>query len=282
MLNPNVPPWPPVRYAGAKWLIAPWIISNFPPHKSYVELFCGGAAVFFRKRPSNVETINDIDGDVVNFFDILRTRPDKLIRAIQWTPYARAEYERAQQSCDDPLERARRYYIRCWQAFGANRPGMSGWRHSFKANDVITKGERISFPHEFNRLDALYAAARRLKDAQIECMDAIECVQHYDGPDTLFYVDPPYVYSALVMKERPVYTHEMGDEQHHNLAAALHAARGMVILSGYQSPLYDELYSDWKRLEKSTTTNGKGAATESLWLSPNATQLQALPLFANL
>ena len=126
---------PALRYYGGKWRLAPWIISHFPPHICYVEPFCGAASVFLRKPPAEFEVINDLDGEVVNFFRVLRDRTDELIRAIVATPYSRAEYDEAWQTVEEPLERARRYYIRAWQGWGGGKGSRpSGWRYQLSNN----------------------------------------------------------------------------------------------------------------------------------------------------
>lgn len=265
---------PPLRWTGSKWQLAEWIISQFPPHQLYCEPYAGGAAIFFRKQPAKIEVLNDLNGDVVNFFNILRTRPDELIRAVDLTPYSRAEYELAYQPCDDPLERARRFYVCSRQSFGAYSGRKTGWR----TQKNWRRG--MSINHEWNRLHGLFQAAYRLKDAQIECDDALAVIRRYDSPHALFYVDPPYVLSSRSQGVgRKRYQHEMTDADHRSLCDLLHTVKGMVILSGYDSALYRELYSDWHVLSKSTTTNGNSTATEYLWLSPNAQQLNKLPLF---
>ncbi len=119
-------------------------------------------------------------------------------------------------------------------------------------------------------MEGLLDAAMRLKDAQIECMPAIDCIMHYDSPETLFYVDPPYVMKARSGRGRKRYRYEMSDADHEQLAEVLHGIKGMAVLSGYQSELYTRLYSEWGRLDKTNTTNGNGSSVESLWISPAA------------
>lgn len=266
---------PPLHYTGGKWKVADWIIGQFPPHDIYVEPFCGGASVFFRKHASQVEVLNDLDGDIINFFDVLRDQTDVLLRAIERTPWARAEYERAVgEPASDPLERARRFYVGCWQSFGGTLVNRSGWRHQRRAQQYTP------LTQSWKRRDGLLDAAERLRDAQIDCRPAIDVIQHYDSKDTLFYIDPPYVLGARMSSGKRRYRHEMDDSAHIHLAEVLHEVRGMVVLSGYPSDLYDALYGDWTRLEKTATTTG-GDSIEVLWLSPRATALSALPLFAN-
>lgn len=262
---------PVLRYIGGKWQIAEWIISQFPAHDNYVEPFCGAASVFFRKHPSPIEVINDRSGDVVNFFRVLREDTDALIRAVDLTPFSREEYDRAYEPSDDPLERARRFYVRSWQSFSCHAGYKTGWRHQ---KNIHSRG--TSLTREWRRMDGLYRSAERLKHALIEHDDALAVIQRYDTPQTLFYLDPPYVLDTRSNRRR--YAHEMTDDDHRSLAEALHAVRGMVVLSGYAGDLYEELYADWKMLTKSTTTNGNSTAVECLWLSPATLRAQT-PLF---
>lgn len=274
---------PTLRYTGAKWKLADWIISQFPPHQLYCEPFCGSAAIFFRKPISPIEVLNDAYGDLVNFFRVLRERPNELIHQIQLTPFSREEYELAYEPSDDPLERARRFYVLCWQSFGAYAGKKSGWRVQKNTH----RGTKIT--REWKRLDGLRYGANRLLDAQIENKDAIEVIQYFDSPTTLFYVDPPYVKSVRSEGSRSRYEHEMNDADHRRLADVLHQIQGMVVLSGYDSRLYQELFGDWRCFSKTTTTNGNSTATEYVWVSPKVDgqwqayreQLQAheLPLF---
>lgn len=263
---------PPVRYMGAKWQLAKWIISHFPPHTIYVEPFCGSAAIFFRKERSQIEVLNDLNGDLVHFFHTLRSDPDALINQIELTPFALEEYELSWERTDDPLERARRFYVRSWQSFSGDTSTRSGWRR------VLATSREMAVTQDWRRLEGLRKAVDLLRYAQIDCIPALDCIQKYDNPNALFYLDPPYVHETR-KSMRHKYVHEMTDDDHRALAEVLHQVKGMVLLSGYDSDLYRELYPDWQRLSKSNTTNGNGVATEYLWLSPNAVTLENLPLF---
>jgi DNA adenine methylase len=264
---------PLLRYTGAKWQLADWIVDTFPPHYTYVEPFCGSGSVFLRKPPSPVEVLNDIDSEIVNFFKVLRECPDELIIQIDRTPFSLEEYELSYEASDNPLEKARRFYVRCWQSFGSHGGRKTGWRRQFDT----TRGTSITA--EWSRLDGLFRGAGALKQAQIDHIDALECLDKYDGEKTLFYEDPPYVLSARSQgRGRKRYTHEQDDVFHTKLAEKNHSLKGMVILSGYDSPLYRELYADWRMIAKSTTTNGNSTATEYLWISPAVDRASA-PLF---
>lgn len=266
---------PPVRYPGGKWRLASWIIKQFPPHIAYVEPFAGGANVLFSKQPSTIEIINDLNDEVINFFEVLRNQPEFLMLQLTLTPFSRKELEKAYEPTSDPVEKARRYYIRTRQGFGMGASSTfrdTGWR--FQANN----NRGTSLIREWNNLDSLWGAAMRLKQVQVEKDDALAVIQRFDRPTTLFYVDPPYLKSTRSGRE--LYSHEMSDDQHIALADVLHSVEGMVLLSGYASPMYADLYSAWRMISKTTKTNGNGAATECLWISPKADALHNLPLFA--
>jgi len=254
---------PPVRYYGSKWQIAQWIVQFFPVHDCYVEPYCGGASVYFRKNPAFVDVLNDLNGDVVNFFKVLRTQTDEFIRQIELTPFSRAEYHEAFEPCDDPMESARRFYIRAWQAFGG---GGVKEKTGFRTQKNIHRGTSVS--KEWQRTRGLWLAAERLRDAIIESDDALTIIKRYDTPKTLFYVDPPYVLKARGRTlER--YQHEASDVHHRQLADALHQIEGMAAVSGYPSALYEELYSGWRMASRTNTTNGNSNSVECLWLSPS-------------
>jgi len=264
---------PPVRYTGSKWRIAPWVISHFPPHTCYVEPFCGGASVLFRKSPSAVEVINDLNGEVINFFEVLRNRPEDLIRAIDLTPFSRAELKLALTTSNDSLESARRLYIRARQSYTAGEAEKSrGWR--FQKN--MSRGP-LSFVQEWANLAHLRPAAARLKMALIECDTALNILSRYDDPQALFYCDPPYTATTRTKRDYPL---EMTDGDHIALSEALHGIKGMALISGYDCALYQELYADWRMVTKQAYTIALVARTECLWISPRASAAMGYgPLF---
>lgn len=265
-------PHPALRYHGGKHRLAAWITSHFPPHKNYVEPFGGGASVLLRKEPSPIEVYNDLDSRVVTFFRMLRDQPDALINAINLTPYSRAEERLSHERSDDPLEEARRFFILCWQSRGGIS-GVGGWRFRNQLN------KSRPMPEEWQRLDHLWQVAARLKRVHIEQAPALHVTKRLDQPDTLFYVDPPYVHAARRNTDFG-YAHEMTLLEHARLLRHLRSLKGMVILSSYPHPLYERLLHDWQRIECQTRINSNEVATELLWLSPNATQYSYLPLFA--
>ncbi len=272
----TAPTRPPVRYHGGKWRLAPWVISQLPPHECYVEPFAGALGVLLRKPPSRLEYVSDLDAEVVNFFDVLRGHLPELLRAIRRTPFSRAEFIHAHEPAGDPLERARRFYVRAMQGRAASRPGQvsSGWRMQ-----VNTSGRAQGPAHEWSELRHLAAIRRRLHGVAFECGCALDLIRRLDAPSTLFYVDPPYL--ATTRNPRwgdKGYRHEFATEGDHcRLAGILHAARGMVALSGYPSPLYDELFtsSGWALRTRRQHTGANGIfRTECLWLNPAAAGAQ--------
>jgi DNA adenine methylase len=255
---------PVLRYFGSKWKIADWIVEAFPRHELYVEPFMGSCSIFLRKPASTIEVLNDLNGRVVNFFRQLRDNTDSLVRAINLTPYALDEYHEAHVSVDEPLEDARRFYVMMWQSFGSV-PG-SGWRRHYRLNT----GRRASLTDSWDRIDGLMFAATALKSAMIDNLPAADCITKYDGHGTLFYLDPPYLHSTRSRPDKARYELEMTEDEHVAMAAVLRDVRGMVVLSGYDSPLYNELFAGWQKRSRPSRTNGGDDALECLWLSPSA------------
>ncbi|WP_432124029.1 DNA adenine methylase [Streptomyces sp. C10-9-1] len=254
----------PVPYFGSKQRVAGWIVSLLPEHAHYVEPFCGGLSVLLAKRPSLMETVNDLDGDLVTFWRVLRERPEDLVRACDLTPHARAELDAAWKPTTDDVERARRVWVRLSQGRG----GMmrrTGWRHY-----TASSGSSIGMPGYLNGYrDRLLPAAARLADVSLECLPALTIIGKYgSASDVLLYVDPPYLASTR-SDANSRYGVEMKTEaEHRDLAAALADCRAAVLLSGYDSPLYAELYEGWHRYEQQTMTgNARGAKgrTEVVW-----------------
>ncbi len=263
---------PALRYHGGKFRLAPWVISHFPPHRCYVEPFGGAAGVLLRKPRSYAEVYNDLDSDVANFFRVLRdpdTR-DALVRAVRLTPYAREEFELAWQSADDPVERARRLCIRAQMGFGSAgaTKGPTGFRTDTKRAYSTAQKDWLSYP------EAIAAAGERFGGVLIECRPALEIMLQHDAPDTLHFVDPPYVQSTRVLRTQGGYRHELSDDDHLTLIAALRELQGMVALCGYESDLYATALPDWdKRTTHARISSGRGGAvrTEVLWLNPACT-----------
>ena len=258
---------PVLRYPGGKYKLAKWVISYFPQHEFYVEPFCGAASVLMRKPRTQGEIINDLDGDVVNVFRVLRDleQAKELERLLRLTPFAYEEYKRAYDSTDDPVERARRMIFRSFASIGSD--GVSRRNSGFRG--LKNNETSVTAAQEWARYpEAIQAFVDRLQYVLIEQRPALHLLKLYDRKETLFYVDPPYLMSTR-SKSSVLYANELSEHDHIELSNALHLLKGMVVLSGYSSRLYEELYSDWKKISKSSTAqNGKGRV-ECLWLSPN-------------
>lgn len=261
---------PVLKYPGGKWRLASWIISHMPAHTTYLEPFFGSGAVFFNKSPSKVETINDIDGQVVNFFRTLREQPEKLAEQIALTPWARNEYYTSWEQTSNPLEDARRFMVKCWQAYGARLDARSGWRHEKKGT------MRASTYHTWLTLDErIAAAAKRLRTCQIENRPAVNLIRDYNYPGVLIYADPPY---PLGTRGTKLYAYEMSDADHLELLDALDAHPGPVILSGYTCKLYDERLPHWRRESIKSVADGGRKREEILWIN-RPELLQQISLF---
>lgn len=254
---------PALKYFGSKWRIAPWIVEHLPRHNCYVEVFGGSAGVLLRKPRSRHEVVNDIDEEVMNFFAILRDRLEDLERAIVLTPYSRAESRLALEPSDDPLERARRYYIRSWQSYGGVQNRNQGWSFCFR-------GRRTRI-HEWLRIDHLVDLAERLRGVQFDCDSWDRILPRYDTSETVFYLDPPYLPDVRANRYDAAYRHELGPEDHEVLLEAIGSLEGMVVLSGYDSPMYTDVLGAWRRVKRPTVSQGGAPRTEVLWLSPNCT-----------
>ena len=254
---------PLVRYHGGKWLLAPWIISNFPAHRTYVEPFGGGGSVLLRKSRSYAEVYNDLDGEIVNLFTMARDRGEDLAKLCELTPFARTEFAQSYTSSSDPLEQARRTLARSFMGFGSNsHTKKTGFRANSNRSGTTPAHDWMNYP------DALRITIQRLRGIVIENRDALKCMQQHDGPETLHYADPPYVFSTR-SDGHGDYAHEMTDSEHNLLAAGLRNLEGMVIVSGYRCDLYDNLYAGWRRIDRAALADGAAKRVESLWLSPN-------------
>ncbi len=277
---------PALRYHGAKFRLAEWILQFFPPHKCYVEPFGGAAGVLLQKERAYAEVYNDLDEEVVNFFRVLRnpTLLAQLISQCVLTPYARSEFELAWEPVDEPVERARRLAIRAQMGFGScgATKGATGFRVDTKRDYGTAQQHWAEYPA------ALRAAGERLTGILIENRPAIDVMAAHDRVDTLHFVDPPYVLGTRVRGNASrlrYYRHEMSDDAHRQLIEFVRQLSGMVVLCGYPSGLYEELLSDWDQF---TTTSrisaGRGSAvrTEVVWLNSacsTALGSMSLPLF---
>ncbi|ORA69459.1 hypothetical protein BST23_00520 [Mycolicibacterium elephantis] len=248
-----------LRYPGSKWSLAGAIIEHFRPHFHYVEPFFGSGAVFFSKEPSAHEVVNDTNGSVVNLFRVLRDHTEDLCWALETTPWSRDEYVQSDILTDDPVENARRFVVRCWQAHASDLAKKTGW----KSRGVKQRAGGMS--HRWQKVpDQLRLLAWRLSDAEIEHRPAIEVIKRHAGEDCLIYADPPYVHSS---RTQTMYGYEMTDDEHVELLETLRAHPGPVVLSAYTNELYADMLRDWDTFDLKPPKVEKAATrTEILWV----------------
>lgn len=285
---------PPFAYFGGKSRMAERIAELLPPHDVYLEPFLGSGAVFFAKEQSRHEILNDLNGDIVTFFRVLRDQPDELERACRLTPYSREEYDRARcsdTSCVDDIERARLWFVMVNQSFAKTARRNTGWSRTIAQNHSAPKTIAT-------RLGRFQAVAERLAEAMIEHVDAFDLISSIGNSDrsTAIYVDPPYLRSTRRTSPNAGgssagcdYEIDMGKpEDHERLAAVLNDVSASVILSGYPSALYDELYAGWDRISIDVVssagrwTQANERRTEVLWSNrpidkPNVLDFSQVP-----
>jgi DNA adenine methylase len=274
------PTRPALRYLGGKWRLAPRLIAHFPPHRVYVEPFGGAASVLLRKPRAYAEIYNDLDDEVVSFFRVLRdpVQARRLAELVALTPFARAEFEAAYAPADDGLEAARQIVIRSFMGHGPTATGKrsrTGFRADSNRSHTAPASDWCGVPANLIRV------AERLQGVVIERRPAAEVIARFDGPDTLHYVDPPYVPSTRSQRKNRGqlefgYAHELSLDDHTALLDQLNGATGMVALSGYPSDLYAAQLKGWRRIEMDAMADGARPRTEVLWLNAAACEAHGL------
>lgn len=258
----TAPSRPVLRWHGGKWRLAPWIISHFPPHRVYVEPFGGAASVLLRKPRTYAEIYNDLDDDVVNLFRVLRS-PDapRLIDLLRLTPFAASEFFAAYEQSDCDVERARRLVIRSFMGFGSNGVHQkTGFRSNSNRSGTTPFHDWANYP------DALAAIIDRLTGVCVLNRNAEDVMAAHDGPETLHYVDPPYM-MGVRSDAKADYAHELSDDQHVTLLQFLRTLKGSVVLSGYPSETYRAEIDGWARVDKAALADGASKRTECLWMN---------------
>jgi DNA adenine methylase len=253
---------------GGKFSHLAWLLPLLPTCHHYCEPFAGSGAVLLNREPSPVETYNDIDGDVVNFFRVLRDQPDELTRGLAMTPFSREEFYGALHvhASEVPLERARKFYIRARQARSglAQTATLGRWAN---CKNTTRAGMSGVVSRWLGGSIGLQDIAERLLPVQIENRPALECIELYDAGETLFYCDPPYLHETR--GDSKAYGFEMHEKDHRQLARTLKKSRGKVALSGYRHPLMDELFHGWRRFDadEKNCHSIKKLRQECLWMN---------------
>lgn len=256
-----------MKYPGSKWSIADWIINFFPEHHSYLEPFFGSGAVLFNKQRSNIETVNDLDGRVVNLFECIKTDPEKLARLIYLTPYSREVYEKAyQENPEDKFEMALNFYIKLNMGHGFRTTGEKvGWK-----NDVQGRERAYAAKNWCDLPEMLLEAAERLRGVQIENRPAIELMDRFNYKNVLVYLDPPYMPEVRHGKQ---YKCEMFDhESHEEILEAAKAHKGPVLISGYDTELYNDMLRGWHKKETTSYSQVCSKKQEILWMNYEPTK----------
>lgn len=285
--------WPGVpllRYPGAKNRLAAWILAHVPQeHDVFIDVCGGSGAVLLSKERSRMEIYNDKSDDLWNLFRVMRDRRDELIERIQYTPWSVREFQLCQQAAEDEVERARRFYFRCWASIRPFDNSFSFRRQKFLSRGRMgDKSPMTPAAAQFSRIDHLYWIADRLRGVVLENMDAVQVIRLYDSPRAFFYVDLPYPLRMRAKKSGPTYPVEMmGTLEHIRMAKALWSIQGMAAVSGYatngsgtnesgcENRLYHLLYErrGWQRVDQVARIDGGGSRVESLWISPKTAEL---------
>lgn len=254
---------PPMPYSGGKQRVAKQIVDLFPPHAGYIEPFAGALSVLLAKTPSELEVVNDLDGDIVAFWRVLRDQPEELERVCALTPHSRLETVLAgdREGVSD-LERARRVWVALTQHRAAVLRSAAGWRFVHGANRMALSAYLDGY------VQRIAPAAERLKRVSLECRPALEIIAAYGShPENLLYVDPPYLGDTRAGSVGQ-YRHEMmGEPEHAELLDRLLEADAKVVLSGYANPLYDETLSGWNRREFIATSAMGAPRIEVVWFN---------------
>lgn len=252
---------------GGKFSHLQWLLPLLPDCHHYCEPFAGSAAVLINRQPSPLETYNDLDGDVVNFFRVLRDNGEELIHKLKLTPFSREEFYHSLNDieCND-VERARRFFIRARQTRTglAQTATLGRWAN-------VKSGSRAGMAGVVSRwlggVEGLAEIADRLIRVQFENRPAIDVMRTYDTPQTLFYCDPPYLHSTR--GDRSAYRFEMTNDEHRQFSDVANSVSGLVAISGYRDTLMDELFGDWYRFDAPPTLahSTKSLRQESLWMN---------------
>ncbi len=258
---------PPVKWHGGKYYMWKRIVEQFPAHKIYVEPFGGAASVLLNKQPSEVEVYNDLDSRLVGLFEVLQDDPNEFIRCLSLMPYSEEVFKRSLTPIKSPVlaEFSAWFYVQCRQSLGGRGDSFSySITKSRRGMAQVVSGWLSSID------DNLPLVIERFREVQIMNRPAIEIIEKFDSPDTLFYCDPPYVHSTRVSEA--VYGHELGDWQHADLFKVLNNCNGKIVVSGYRCELYDSLYQDWRTVEFDMPNNAAGGKTkarktETLWMN---------------
>lgn len=259
---------PPVKWHGGKYYLAQRIISLFPAHRIYLEPFGGAASVLLNKHPVEVEAYNDLDLRITRLFRVLQTQGREFVERLQFVPYSQYEFESA--ACYPPntsdLEKAICDFIRWRQSFGGR--GKS-WSYTTKRARGGMAGDVNAW---WTSIEQLPEIIERLRRVEILYQPAVDAIRRFDNPDALLYCDPPYLHETRAAHSRDVYGIEMTADQHYELGQILNRCHSRIVISGYPSALYEDMFKSWRRIEFDIANHSAGGRRksrkrETLWLN---------------
>lgn len=257
---------PLLRWHGGKFILSQWIISHFPQHRVYVEPYGGAGSVLLQKPRSYCEVWNDVNEDLYNLFWVMRNHYGELADSLRLTPFSRREFEIAHLPHSNPIEKARRLVIRSYMGFGSGSASNMDRPTGFRAN---TNRSGTTPAHDWvNYEKHMHQLADRIRGIVLECRPALQVMASHDSGHTLFYLDPPYLEETR--KGFGAYSHEMSKENHIEMLDFVLRLKGMVVISGYSSELYDSKLCEWRKVTKRAMADGARERTEVLWIKEPA------------
>ena len=267
-----------LKYPGSKWNIAPQLVELIPEHHSYIEPFFGSGAVLFSKPPSDIETVNDLDHDVVNLFRCIQEDAEHLARMVMTTPFSREKYEDTYKldvwelmMPDEPYHKALRFLVQCWQGYGSRTARYKGgWK-----KDVIGRERAYALWSWYRLPEWIIDIAERLRMVQIENRPALEVIERFNYSNVFMYIDPPYALSTRTGKQ---YRHEMSDTDHEELLKLLLRSKAKIMLSGYESEMYNDYLTGWEKKQFMSRTEHGKPRIETVWMNYKADLQMALDL----
>lgn len=254
-----------LKYPGSKWNIAGQLAGLIPTHHSYVEPFFGSGALLFNKAPSDIETVNDLDCEVTNLFRCIQKDSERLARLVMTIPFSREEYDKQFEIpegaiCVDAFERAAGFLVRCWQGHGFRTNGYKvGWK-----NDVQGRESMYALWNWYRLPEWIVEITERLRKVQIENRPALEVIKRFNYENVFMYIDPPYLLGTRAGKQ---YAHEMTDADHEELLKTLLQSKAKIMISGYESDMYNEYLSDWNKVLFSSCAEHGKPRTEVVWMN---------------
>lgn len=261
---------PVLKYPGSKWNIAGQLSCLIPEHHSYLEPYFGSGALLFHKPPSDIETVNDLDSEVVNLFRCIQQDSGRLARLVMTTPFAREIYDKQfdpDNSCASRYQQAAGFLVRMWQAHGTRNDGYkSGWKY-----DAVGR-ERMYALWDWYRLpEWIIEIAQRLRAVQVENRPALEVIKRFDYGNVFMYLDPPYLIGTR-SGGRKQYRHEMTDRDHEDLLKVLVRLEAKVMVSGYESDMYNDYLSGWTKMHFKSCAADGGSREETVWMNYSTAQ----------